>query len=522
MVNFADEILRDVLARGIVDDEIQLDLISDQNQKMKIEEMIRFVEARESGKRSESRLLETPSVNAASSMYSRNKQHEVRTRGGHDRGRGGHNRGHNRRFEVKCYRCGYDGHIQTDSKCPARDKTCNKCSGIGHFSSMCKTKPANNMNKVRTVSDETAKNTDHVDYAFTVQGGKHLVTTPVNVGGVNIDVLVDSGATCNVVTESMWTEMTRSHVVCTSKKESRTLYAYGTHKLDVVGTFVALTSVGDKSVYAEFIVVRGEDCCLLGRQTSIQLGLLWLKPDVSAVRDGMNTVTEIVQKYEDIFKGVGKLNDFQLKLHMNDNVTPVAQSARRIPYAMRKKVEAKVAELEKMDIIEKVEGPTSWVSPIVIVPKHSGDIRMCVDMRIANTAIERERHPIPTVDEVLSDLNGATVFSKIDLKWGYHQIELSPESRHVTTFTTHTGLYQYKRLMFGINAAPEHYQRIIRNLLQDCDGVQNISDDIIVYGNSQEEHNVRLDRVLTKLKSVGLTANKEKNQIPHATAGMYG
>jgi len=81
MVNFADEILRDVLARGIVDDEIQLDLISDQNQKMKIEEMIRFVEARESGKRSASRLLDTPSVNAASSMYRRNKQHEVRTRG---------------------------------------------------------------------------------------------------------------------------------------------------------------------------------------------------------------------------------------------------------------------------------------------------------------------------------------------------------------------------------------------------------------------------------------------------------
>ena len=137
---------------------------------------------------------------------------------------------------------------------------------------------------------------------------------------------------------------------------------------------------------------------------------------MNTVCDFMNTVTDIVKKHEEIFEGVGKLKDFQLQLHVNDNIKPVAQLARRIPYAMRKKVEAKIAELEKFDIIEKVEGATSWVSPIVVVPKSSGDIRMCVDMRIANTAIERERHPIPTVDEVLTELNGATVFSKIDLK----------------------------------------------------------------------------------------------------------
>ena len=79
-VDFAGEILRDLLVSGIVDDQIQLDLISDQNQKMTIEEMIKFVEARESGKRSASRLLDTPSVNAAGTTYRRNKQQEVRTR----------------------------------------------------------------------------------------------------------------------------------------------------------------------------------------------------------------------------------------------------------------------------------------------------------------------------------------------------------------------------------------------------------------------------------------------------------
>ena len=68
-------------------------------------------------------------------------------------------------------------------------------------------------------------------------------------------------------------------------------------------------------------------------------------------------------------------------------------------------------------------------------------------MRRANEAIEREGHPIPTIEEVLYGLNGSTVFSKLDLKWGFHQVEFETESR-ITTFITHQGLLQYKRLMF--------------------------------------------------------------------------
>jgi len=86
-------------------------------------------------------------------------------------------------------------------------------------------------------------------------------------------------------------------------------------------------------------------------------------------------------------------------------------------------------------------------------------------MRRANEAIIRERHPIPTEEELLHDLNGSTVFSKIDLKWGFHQILLSEGSRHITTFATHRGLYRYKRLMFGVTSAPEKYQQIVRDVL---------------------------------------------------------
>ena len=215
-------------------------------------------------------------------------------------------------------------------------------------------------------------------------------------------------------------------------------------------------------------------------------------------------------RYKDVFTGIGKLKDFQLNLHIDQQVQPVAQPLRRPAFSLREQIEKKLDELLQEDIIEKVEGPTPWVNPVVVVPKPNGDVRLCVDMRCANKAIIRERHPIPTIDEVLEDMQEGSVFSKLDLKWGYHQIELSEESRGITTFVTHKGLFRYKRLMFGITSAPEKYQQVIQQVLQDCSGTANISDDIIIYGPNTAEHDKRLEKVLTRLRDRGLTLNKEK------------
>ena len=97
------------------------------------------------------------------------------------------------------------------------------------------------------------------------------------------------------------------------------------------------------------------------------------------------------EKYEDIFTGVGKLRDFQLKLYIKDNFTPIAQPVRRLPFGLRTKVDEKLDELLAEDIIKKVsDRPTQWVSPLVVVAKADGDIRICVDMHRANTARERK------------------------------------------------------------------------------------------------------------------------------------
>ena len=100
-------------------------------------------------------------------------------------------------------------------------------------------------------------------------------------------------------------------------------------------------------------------------------------------------------------------------------------------------------------MIEKVNGLTSWVNPLVTVQKSNGDVRICLDMRKANRAILREKHPVPTIEETFQEMSGAKVFSKLDLNMAFHQIGHAPESRDITTFAGPNGLYRYKRLLFG-------------------------------------------------------------------------
>ena len=126
-----------------------------------------------------------------------------------------------------------------------------------------------------------------------------------------------------------------------------------------------------------------------------------------------------------------RVMDTTFKLHIDTTVTPVTQPHRRIPFHLRDKVAAEIEKLQSLNVIEPVGDPTPWISPIRIVnkPKKPEEIRMCIDMRRANKAILRERHLTPTIDDVIASLNGAAVFSKLDLNAGYHQIELSEESR---------------------------------------------------------------------------------------------
>ena len=114
------------------------------------------------------------------------------------------------------------------------------------------------------------------------------------------------------------------------------------------------------------------------------------------------------------------------------------------------------------------------------------------------------------------------LFSKLDVKKAFHQIELDEECRYITTFATHRGLFRYKRLNFGTNAASELFQMLIEKRLCDIQGVKNIHDDIFVFGKTRRDHDRALDKCLQRLGKIGLTLNLQKCSFLQDELSFFG
>ena len=120
--------------------------------------------------------------------------------------------------------------------------------------------------------------------------------------------------------------------------------------------------------------------------------------------------------------------------------------------------------MEGEGIIERVKS-SKWTSNIVVARKKDGGVRLCVNLKDVNKALVPERYQLPTMEELTMKVAGATVFSKLDLKWGYLQLGLSKEARQLTAFVTHEGVFQFVHLPFGLATGPSAFQRIVRKII---------------------------------------------------------
>ena len=377
----------------------------------------------------------------------------------------------------KCYRCGFSW-PHKNKPCPATEETCRQCGKTGHFAIVCKsstqskshTVSQTRQNKrlvpkrtplsssIRQVQDqeESHHETDSSEdeYLFTCMNkadGK-MPKVKAKINDIPITMIVDTGASLDIIDEVTFHQLQQKTDIQLGRASTK-LFAYGSdEQLQLLGKFTTVVETSRKLTPACLHVVKGNFGSLMSYKTASALDLV--RVEINTVQKNDNvlvTVDDLEQKYPSLFRGIGKLKNFEVKLHTDKNVQPVAQAARRIPFHLRKRVATTLRDLESQGIIEPVSVGTStpWVSPVVIIPKNDDTVRLCVDMRMPNRAIKRERYPSPTVDDLIHVLNGATVFSKFDLRSGYHQLVLSEESRSITTFVTHKGIMRYKRLNFG-------------------------------------------------------------------------
>ena len=161
-------------------------------------------------------------------------------------------------------------------------------------------------------------------------------------------------------------------------------------------------------------------------------------------------------------------------MQLKPEVQQVVHAARKVTVALREKVKAELDRMEKLNVISKVDEPTKWVNSMVVVPKPNGAVRVCLDPRDLNKAINREHYKMITLDEVRSQLSGAQYFTVLDATSGYWAMPLSKESSILTTFQTPYGRYRYLRMPFGIGSAQEVCMYVCKTLFTDASLVNKI------------------------------------------------
>lgn len=332
-------------------------------------------------------------------------------------------------------------------------------------------------------------------------------------------MLIDSGSVYNLIDDTTWQLMKLKKARFHAERfdRSKKFLAYGRVPLQLLTVFDAIIEVldGDEVISCEttFYVIRGGQQALLGKVTASKLGLLRIGLP-SSINNAVNHVK--------FTKPFPKIKDFKLVLPIDRSVTPVIQPLRRCPIPILEQVREKLNELQEMGIIERVSKPSSWVSPLVPILKDSGELRLCVDMRRANRAIQRLNHPLPVFEDMLPRFREALFFSTLDIKQAFHQVELDEGSRDITTFITNWGLYRYTRLLFGVNYAPEFFQSLMESILSDCGNTVVFIDDVVIWGKSEEEHDNAVRKTLSVLKRHGIQLNMQKCKFKQKEVTFLG
>ena len=166
------------------------------------------------------------------------------------------------------------------------------------------------------------------------------------------------------------------------------------------------------------------------------------------------------------------------------NSPPIRQQTRRMPTIRKDQASKLVHEMLDKDVIQPSESP--WASSVVLVKKKDGSTRFCVDYRRVNAVTRKDAYPLPRVDETLDTLAGSKWFSTLDLISGYWQMEVNPEDREKTAFTTPSGLFEFKVMLFGLCNAPATFQQLMDMVLAGMQWKNCLVylDDVIIVGKT--------------------------------------
>ena len=345
-----------------------------------------------------------------------------------------------------------------------------------------------------------------------IGGDKNAIFTDLNLENSKVKVKVDTGAKCNVMPLTTLQKINPKVRINTKKKVN--LVAYGGDTFSSEGEAV-LECTTDAAIHLlTFHVVSKQEKTILGLPDTLALGLVSLSDDIEVHNIETPTITqkELAKHPKLVDDKLGRI-PVMYKMKTDPTVTPVIRPPRKIPYAMRNEVEKELKRMVKIGVITPTTEPAPWVSSMVATRKKNGkDIRICIDPRDLNTALQRPRYPMKTIEQVTASMAGAKVFTILDAKNGFWQIPLDEESQLLTCFNTPFGRFKFKRMPYGLNSGSEVFQQAMEQVFSNTP-CEIIVDDILVWGETVDQHDERLEKVLKRAEEINLKLNPGKCKI---------
>lgn len=403
--------------------------------------------------------------------------------------------------------CNGCGGNHTRVQCQYAESICDGCGKKGHLQRVCRsttsseTTPANKKSKSRS----RRRKKSGVNMVLPLVDLKKKTTVTIN--NTSCEFEVDSGSNYTIIStrtfNSIWSDIKPFIHGCQLQ-----LVDFQHNAIPIIGVVdTHIIYNGTKIDDLPLVIVNGQ-------RTNV-LGCNWFDP-LGITLQGVHHVTnltcsDVVKQFMHLFSGdLGHVRNHPIALQIDHDISPIHLPPRRIPFAIKGRVEAELDRLVKQGILEPVEY-SEWATPIVPVTKKDGSIRICGDYKSTlNKALKSHCFQIPAISTLLSSLAGGKIFAKLDLAQAYQQLSVDERSSLLQTIITHKGAFRVKRLQFGISSAPGIFQNFMENLLRKIPGVLPFFDDIVVSGSNEQELAERLKSVLGRFDEFGLKLRQDK------------
>ena len=416
------------------------------------------------------------------------------------------------------------------------------CGRSGHFQKHCKSK------NVKQVSEDKESDDDGDLYNISIfkvgisntskkrspENIDHDFSTEVAVNNNLASVIPDTGAKVSVCGPKHAKKWGLLKKMCKSKARIR---PYNSEPIPVTGVSRCSVTFGKRSIPVVWYIINESCEPILSGNAAVQLGILKFtkQPDTfipinlihtecqSSVK---NEFQNLLSQYSDTFTttGIGKLKDYQVVFCEDKNIKPVVTPPRPTQYHLEERVEEELQKMVKNGVIEEHprKEPAPWISAAVITHKTDGGIRITMDARNVNRAILANNLPIPKQEDIKAKMAGSKIFSKLDFSKAFWQLELAPESRHLTVFQCNGKLYRYKRMTMGIKTSQGELNAALRPLLQDIPDAHHIHDDIIIASKDVNQHLKAVKQVLQAIKDSGMKLNPSKCEFAKKEISFWG